>query len=459
VLVVDDEPGMLEVCRDTLGTLENVDVHLEQQSARAAAALIGSSWDLLIADIRMPGLTGVDLLELVREHDAHLPVLMLTAYPTVETAVASMKLGAVDYVTKPFHPDDLRATVRRILETRRLRDENQLLRRRLERPDTFGDMVGRSAAMLGVFDAIERIAASDVDVLVVGETGTGKELVARSIHQRSRRQEAHFVPVDCGAIPEDLLESEFFGHEKGAFTGAESRRMGIVEFAARGTLFLDEVDHLAPKLQAKLLRALQERRIRRVGGTREFDVDVRVVAASSVNIDEAVRAQRFRADLYYRINVARIELPPLRHRREDIVALAAAFAVRFAREMDHADVEFEPEAMEVLQAYSWPGNVRELQNVVKRVLAFARQDVIRVEDLPDDVVAAAGNGTGTAPDRQGFFALREQHLGAFERQFLEQLLRAHSGDVAVAASVAHVPRGTLYRLLKKHGLNPTDFRA
>ena len=404
VLVVDDEPGMLEVCRDTLGELPSVDVEIEQQSARAAQRLATESWDLLISDVRMPGIGGIELLGIARRHDPDLPVLMLTAYPAVETAVESMKLGAADYITKPFLPDDLLAKVRRILEHKSLREENQLLRRHIERRYAFGDMIGRSPGMLKIFDDIKQVAASDVDVLIFGETGTGKELVARCVHDRSRRSGSRFVPVDCGAIPEDLLESEFFGHERGAFTGANSRSLGLLEFAAHGTLFLDEIGHLPLKLQAKLLRAIQERRIRRVGGTGEFDVDVRVVAATSLDLDEAVRQQRFRADLFYRINVARIKLPALRDRQEDIPLLASHFTARYAHDMGRSGVELDAEAVEVLCHYPWPGNVPELQNVVKRVLAMNRTELIRVEDLPDEIVAGAG--VLSDRDQQGFFELR-----------------------------------------------------
>ena len=456
VLVVDDEIGMLEVCRDTLSTLDGVEVDVESSSERAAKKLEERSWDLLIADIRMPGVSGLELLEIARRQDPQLPVLMMTAYPTVDTAVESMKRGAADYIVKPFLPDDLRATARRLLAERRLRDENELLSGSLERRYAFGDMVGGSMAMRAVFDAIERVAATDVDVLITGETGTGKELVARSVHQRSRRKQGHFVPVDCGAIPADLLESEFFGHERGAFTGANSRRLGLVEFAAHGTLFLDEIDHLPASLQSTLLRALQERRIRRVGGSEELDVDVRVIAATSANLEEEIRKQTFRSDLYYRINVVRIELPPLRRRPDDIPALVDHFMERYAREIGREAVEIDREALEVLTSYAWPGNVRELQNVIKRVLVFSRRPVIRAEDLPDEIVAGAGSHCATT---HGFFALREQHSNAFERSYLEQLMRAHAGDVVAAAAEAKLPRGTLYRLLKKHGISLSEHRS
>jgi DNA-binding NtrC family response regulator len=370
--------------------------------------------------------------------------------------VASMKLGAADYLTKPFLPDELRGHVRRLIEQKRLREENSLLRRHVEGTHRMGEMIGRSPAMAVVFDTVERIAAADIDVLILGETGTGKELVARSIHTRSPRRKQRFVPVDCGAIPEDLLESEFFGHERGAFTGATARSMGLLEFAHRGTFFLDEVGHLPPKLQAKLLRALQERRIRRVGGTQEIEIDVRVIAATSRDLDEEVAQQRFRMDLFYRINVARVELPPLRDRTGDVALMASHFLQKYAREMGREEVEAEAEVFEVLACYGWPGNVRELQNAIKRALAMARQGTITVDDLPDEIVAAAGERPGA--NGGGYFCLRDGHVAAFERQYLRDLLATHHGDVTEAAAEARLPRGTLYRLLKKNGLSPTDFR-
>ncbi|MEX2400472.1 MAG: sigma-54 dependent transcriptional regulator [Rhodothermales bacterium] len=456
VLIVDDEAGMLEVCGDTLRKLPRTDIVLEQDSNHAAERIKEEHWDLLVADIRMPGLSGVDLLRLVHEHASDIDVLMITAFPSVDSAVESMKLGAADYLTKPFLPDELRSAVRRILDNRRLRQENMLLKRQLERPYSFGEMIGQSDAMLSVFDTVERVAATDVDVLIQGETGTGKELVARAIHTHGGRKEKPFVPVDCGAIPEDLLESEFFGHERGAFTGATRRSMGLMEYASGGTLLLDEVGELPIHLQAKLLRAIQERRVRRVGGNSEIDVDVRIVAATSRDLDEEVRHDRFRSDLYYRINVVRIDLPPLRERLDDIPALLRHFLQRYAREMGREDVEMDTSAAEVLASYSWPGNVRELQNVVKRMLAMAPDSTISINDLPAEIRGEAGcDGEAGQP---GFFDLRDRQLEAFERRYLGNLLETNGGDVTAAASEAEVPRGTFYRLLNKHGITPSDYR-
>jgi DNA-binding NtrC family response regulator len=456
ILVVDDETGMLEVCEDTLRELADTRVVTESVSTRAAERLATESWDLLITDMCMPGMDGLELLRHAREHDAELPVLVLTAFPSVDTAVECMKLGAADYVTKPFLPDDLLLTARRLLESRRLREENLLLGRQVERGYAFGDMIGGSAVMRAVFETIRQVASAGVDVLITGETGTGKELVARAIHQHSTRAGARFVPVDCGAIPEDLLESELFGHERGAFTGAHTKSLGLLEFAHRGTFFMDEVAQLSLRLQAKLLRALQERRIRRVGGTHEIDVDVRVLAATSMDLEAEVAAQRFRIDLFYRINVAHIRLPPLRERVEDIPPLTDHFCERYARELGRDGIEFDATALEVLCGYQWPGNVRELQNVIKRSIALARAAVIRAEDLPDALVAAAViRPDGLAP---GFFELRDSHVASFERDYLLRVLHACRGNISQAATEARLPRGTFYRLLSRHGIDPAAYR-
>jgi transcriptional regulator with PAS, ATPase and Fis domain len=280
-----------------------------------------------------------------------------------------------------------------------------------------------------VYSIIDRIAASAVDVLVTGETGTGKELVARAIHRHSRRSAGPFVPVDCGAIPDALMESELFGHERGAFTGADARRMGLVEFADGGTLFLDEIGELPLPLQAKLLRVLQERRVRRVGARQENAVEVRVIAATSRNIDQMVERGEFRRDLFYRINVVRIDLPPLRSRGDDVGLLAEFFANKAAQEMGRAVGGLSTDVYQVLKSYHWPGNVRELQNVVRRAIALTRQAVAGVDDLPDELVAAAGRAAVAEDGATGFFAQRAEHVARFERQYIADLLARHSGDV------------------------------
>jgi len=383
-------------------------------------------------------------------------VLVLTAFPSVESAVEAMKVGAGDYVVKPFLPDDLLRIARRLLDERRLRDENRLLERHVKRDYVFDEMVGRSPAMLAAFDTIRRVAPVEADVIVMGESGTGKELAARSIHKASRRSAGRFVPVDCGAIPDELLESEFFGHERGAFTGAHARSLGLLEFAHQGTFFLDEIGELSPRLQAKLLRVLQERRIRRVGGREEIPVDVRIIAATSRNLADEIKGGRFREDLFYRINVTQVKLPPLRERRDDVPLLLDHFVARYAGEMGKGAVKVEPDVVAALERYHWPGNVREMQNLVRRALAMCRGTTLTIEDLPDEVVSAAGERA--VGEEDGFFAVRAQRMAAFEREYLAALMRTHLGDVAEAAVAAHMPRGTLYRLLKKHEIDPADFR-
>jgi len=439
-----------------LTEIPNAEVVPELKSTRAADLLAAESFELLVTDIRMPDLSGVDLLKIARQQDPELPVILITGYPTVETAVECVRLGAADYIIKPVLPNDLLTTAQRVLERELLRRENRVLQRQVERVYSFGDLVGQSPAMKVVFDTIERVAQTDVDVLIIGETGTGKELVARSIHQNSRRRDKRFIPVDCGAIPENLLESELFGHERGAFTGAHSRSLGLLELADGGTFFLDEVISLPLSVQAKLLRALQERQIRRVGGKQEIGFDIRVVAASNLNPADEIRANRFREDLYYRVNVGRIELPPLRERVGDIPLLITHYLDRFANEMGKPAMRVSPEAMEVLAHYSWPGNVRELQNVLKRALVMSSDPLLTVEDLPDEIVSQPGGGTEGGG--RGFFHLREERIAAFERQYLADLLSTHGGDVSESAREAGIPRGTFYRLMKKHEIDPQAFR-
>jgi DNA-binding NtrC family response regulator len=456
ILVVDDDKTILDLCADLLQGLPNTEVILESQSRQAAERLAEERFDLLITDIRMPEVDGLELMRLAHQHDPQLLLLMITAFPSVETAVESMKYGASDYLTKPFHPLELQRTVQQLLDGRRLHQEHSLLQRQVERTYLFDEIVGKSPAMQNVFNTIQQLAEIDIDVLISGETGTGKELVARSLHTRSPRSEARFVPIDCGAIPEDLLENELFGHERGAFTGAHTQSLGLVEFADQGTFFFDEIGSLSLTLQAKLLRALQERRFRRVGGKEELAMNVRVVAASNRDLFEEVNAQRFRADLYYRLNVGRIELPPLRHRDEDISLLATHFVERFAHELKKPSVDVLPEVLEVFNAYVWPGNVRELQNVIKRAMAMSRNTVLSLDDLPDYIVSQAGDRSFT--ERAGFFYMRTQHVATFEKAYFTDLLRACKGDVMQAIEEARMPRGTFYRLLKKHNLVADEFR-
>jgi DNA-binding NtrC family response regulator len=451
---MDRDADLLAECRNTLRRLPDIEVFLETDVETAAESIGRQSIDLLIADVDSDN--GLELFRVAREHDSHLSLLIFTQHPTATTAVECIKLGVADYITKPPLPEEFLATVRHLLEAKRLREEYRMLQWQLVREHSFDDIVGRSQAMREVFHTIHLVSETDVDVLIYGETGTGKELVARSIHKRSPRRQGRFVAVDCGAIPENLLESELFGYEKGAFTGAEQRSVGLLETANHGTFFLDEVGELPMRLQSKLLRALRERKVRRLGGKDEIDLDVRVVAATARDLAREVRDKRFRDDLYYRINVARIDLPPLRARAEDIPLLISHFVSIYSEEMEKGVVEVDPDATEALSRYSWPGNVRELQNVIKRSLALNRHQVLTADDLPVEIILAAGERR--KQDRGGFFEVREQRMGAFEKWYLSNLLKGTQGDVSQAARMAQLPRGTLYRLMKKHNINAQGFR-
>jgi len=458
VLVVDDDPSVESLVRKALSS---ADVRLASDPDSALRLLESESFDLVLAAIVPGTVDGLSLLKSAQRIDPRLPVILLAREPSVESVTAGLRMGAADYLARPLAADDLRRSAERVLAGRRLDAEHELLRRQIERPYTFEEIIGASPGMRRVYETIEQVAASNVDVLVLGETGTGKELVARAIHRRSPRSSGPFVPIDCGAIPDNLLESELFGHERGAFTGAESRRIGLLEFADGGTVFLDELGELPVLLQAKLLRTLQERRIRRVGGREEVEIDIRIVAATARDLDVMVRQGLFRQDLYYRINVVRIDLPPLRNRGDDIGLLAEFFANRHSREIGRAISGITPESYQVLRQYAWPGNVRELQNVIRRGIALSKGALIGLDDLPDEVVAAAGQRGGQERESgggSGYFQLRDEHVARFERQYLTDLLTRHRGDVQAAAREAKLPRGTLYRLMKNHALDSAEFR-
>jgi len=455
ILIVDDEIGMLDVYCDTLSRLSYVSIDTYSDSEKCIKRLETGNYDLLIADLKMPKHSGIDIMKIAREKNPNCDMLLITSFPTVESAIESMKIGACDYLTKPIGHNVLLSTVQRILDQKRLKEENVLLSRFVEKPFLFDNIYGLGQKMEKIFNSISKVSETDVDVLLQGESGTGKELVARSIHKRSSRINQRFVPIDCGAIPENLLESEFFGHEKGAFTSAEKQNYGLLEFAHKGTLFLDEVCELLPSLQAKLLRVLQERTFRRVGGKEEISVDIRIIAATNRDMEEEVKTGRFREDLFYRLNVMQIVLPPLRERQNNIPLLVDCFIQRYGPELGKKVDKIDTEALEILTEYSWPGNVRELQNAVKSAIIFAKQDSITLEDISDKIVESAGSGIKKP---KSFFDLRNREIGKFEKEYLGSLLLKYYGDVREAAREAQIPRGTYYRLLKKYGMDPETFR-
>jgi two-component system response regulator PilR (NtrC family) len=381
VLVVDDEQSM----RDLLAIMlrqAGYDVSVADGGEAAIETLKTESFDLVVTDLRMRKVDGLTVLKTVKEHAPRTVVLVVTAYASTETAVEAMKLGAYDYVTKPFKLDELKVTVANALERRRLQEENLALKRQLHRERGFENFVGRSPKILDVFETIRKTADSGSTVMITGESGTGKELVAQALHWESSRRSGPFVSVNCGAVPEALMESELFGHVKGAFTGAVSNTEGLFAAADGGTLFLDEITEIPHTVQVKLLRAIQERQIRRVGDTRDVKVDVRLIAASNRDLDRAVTDGLLREDLYYRLNVIPIHLPPLRDRREDIPPLVAHFMKKLSREVGRPMRGVAPDALAVLEQYHWPGNIRELENVVERAIVLGSSELLEAEALP-----------------------------------------------------------------------------
>ncbi len=457
ILVVDSAGSTGLPYDRSLARLQPMQVRVETAVDAALETLRRDSWDLGIATARATPPADT-LYQTLQQADPQLPMVVIDSQPSVDRARTCLQAGAGDYLDIDRVEHDLEDSLVRLLAISRRVAAEEVLRRVVERPYSFDDFLGESPAMNAVYGMIDRVASSNVDVLITGETGTGKELVARSLHRRSRRANGPFVPIDCGAIPDSLLESEFFGHERGAFTGADARRIGLVELADGGTLFLDEVGELPLPLQAKLLRVLQERRIRRVGARQENAVDVRVIAATSRTVDQMVARGEFRRDLFYRINVVRIDLPPLRMRGDDLGLLAEAFTNRASQEMGRSVGGISPDAYQVLKNYDWPGNVRELNNVVRRGVAMTQGTTLGLDYLPDELISAAGRGASTDGEAVGFFAERAAQTARFERQYLTDLLRRHLGDVSAAAREARLPRGTLYRLLKGHELDASRFR-
>jgi two-component system response regulator PilR (NtrC family) len=384
ILVVDDEPSMRDMLRIVLRR-DGYDVVLAENGNQAIHILQQQPIDLLLSDIRMPDVSGVDVLRTAKTINRDIVAFMMTAFASTDTAVEAMRLGAVDYFTKPFSMDELRFKVRQHLEASRLKQENVLLKRALNTSHSFSNIVGRSDPMLAMFKMIETIARTSSTVLITGESGTGKDMVARAVHYNSPRRDHPFVALNCGAVPETLLESELFGHMRGAFTGADINKKGLIEVAERGTIFLDEIGEMNASMQVKLLRVLQERKFRRLGGTEEVEADIRVIAATNQDLPRLVSDGRFREDLFYRLNVIPIQLPPLRDRREDIPLLAEHFLTKYATQMDKPVRTISHDAQGLLEAYSWPGNVRELENAIERAVALEQTPAVLPESLPTHV--------------------------------------------------------------------------
>ncbi len=449
ILVVDDEEDMLENCSRILDRL-GYEPLLESDGGKGVVRFEQEHPMVTLTDLRMPGMDGLEVLRTIRRIDPDALVILFTAFATVETAVEAVKEGAFDYIPKPFSADQLQLVIERALTQRRLLEENRRLREQLTETYRFENIVGRSRPMAQVFDLIKKVAASEANILVVGESGTGKELIARCIHANSHRAARAFVPVDCASLPEHLLESELFGHERGAFTGAIATRRGLFEEANGGTSFLDEVGDIPLQLQAKLLRVLQERQVRRVGGNRFIDVDVRVISATHQNLAEMVQQGRFREDLYYRLNVISLPLPPLRDRPGDIPLLAYHFLRKYAAQSGKEIKGISPETLELLEAYPWAGNVRELQNVMERAVVLAEAEMINPVELPASLRLPQKAPAALVADHLSLKKAKRQWLEAFEREYLVALLKKHQGNISQAAKTAGVDRKTIHRLIKRY---------
>jgi len=447
LLVVDDERSMREFL-EILFTKEGHAVRAAPGAAEALARVQEREPDLVITDLRMQGQSGLDLLRQLKASAPGVEVIVVTAYSTDETAFEALRLGAYDYVHKPFQVDEIRVVAQRALERQRLLRDNLRMRAELSSRYDFGNLVGRGARMQEVYRLIEQVAPTRSNVLITGESGTGKELVARALHARSERRDAAFVPIDCGAIPAGLMEGELFGHARGAFTGATADRKGLFELADGGTVFLDEIGEVPPSLQVKLLRVIQERTLRRLGEGRDRPVDVRVVAATNRDIEAEVRAGSFREDLFYRLNVIRIHLPPLRTRREDIPELLRHFVDKVSRAEGRAPALILPEAVEVLRAYDFPGNVRELENLVERAVALSGDRPISAELFADHLRRPEPPGSVPAELPAEGISL-DGVLASLERRLLEQAIEAAGGVKTEAAKLLGISfRSLRYRLSK-----------
>ncbi|MBN2001455.1 sigma-54-dependent Fis family transcriptional regulator [candidate division KSB1 bacterium] len=443
LLIVDDEKRMCAVLKEVFER-RGCSVTTADSGEAAMAAMDMDRFDIVISDIKMPGMSGLQVLERVKQQSPETEVLLMTAYADAQTAVEAMKKGAYDYIIKPFEIDDLRHKVNNILEKHKLQMENRDLKQQLKKQFSLDNMVGKSGAMQKVYQLVEKVAPSGATVIVRGESGTGKELVAKAIHQISNRADEPFMAVNCSALPETLLESELFGYEKGAFTGADKQKQGLFEAAANGTIFLDEIGDMTPAIQVKLLRVLQTREIVHLGGTQTIPIGARTIAATNRNLEQGVKEKSFREDLYYRINVFPIFLPPLRDRREDIPDLVAHF---LTQQQSHPE-NIDPKALKLLMQYAWPGNVRELENVIERALIMAAGGIITIGDLPPHIRGEAEMPI-SVETREPDDLLS---IDDMERRMIRKALTKAEGNKTKAAEMLGVTRRQLYSKMERLGM-------
>jgi DNA-binding NtrC family response regulator len=455
ILVIEDERSQREALREILAG-EGYEVETAPDGETGLARLQETGFEIVLTDMALPGLGGMEILKYLVRHRPDSLCIIVTGYATIKNSVAAMRLGAYDYLAKPVDPQELKLVVKRALERKQLERENLRLKKNLYRRFGFANIVGTSEAITRVFDIIKKVADTDSTVLLLGESGTGKELIAKAIHYNSHRRQAPLIPVNCAAIPEELLESELFGHERGAFTHAVRTRIGRFEQANGGTIFLDEIADMSPSLQVKILRVLQDRAFERIGGVKTIRVDIRVVAATNQNLEDMVAQGRFREDLFYRLNVIPIRIPPLRERTSDIPLLTSHFLQEFSRKKKKPLKRLSPGAMELLLRYPWPGNVRELENLMERLVILCEGEVVKVSDLPDrfrpEAPAAAAPETLDFPEQGVHLVSAVQE---FERALILRALEKCQWVKSRAAQFLHLNRTTLIEKMKKQKIQPT----
>ena len=457
ILIVEDEKGIQLALRGLLRR-DGYEVELADDGEMAQRKLADTTYDLILTDLSLGrGPTGMDVLRASKQHRAETAVVMITAHGSEKIAVEAMQEGAEDYVPKPFDNEELRVVVSRALERTRLQREHRMLLERVEREYSFENLIGSGPAMRQIFEMIQKVAETDLSVLVRGDSGTGKELVAQGLHQRSPRKSRPFVAVNCAAISRELIESELFGHEKGAFTGADARRVGKFEAANEGTIFLDEIGDMAPETQAKVLRVLQERAFERVGGNAPIEVDVRVVAATHRDLEAEVKEGRFREDLYYRLKVVEVTLPPLRDRAEDIPALVERFLSQVAERLGRDKKSIDPDALASLVRHPWRGNVRELRNTIERAAVLSSGETIGVDDLDLDEPGSDPGGDAAISLGMSFRDAKKQMVEGFERQYLIRALREHDGNVSRTAESIGMVRQSLQQKIRELDLRSDDW--
>ncbi len=446
VLVVDDEPGMREFLEIML-TKEGYEVSIARNGEEAIEKIGKESFDLAIVDIQMPGINGIEVLRNTREKNYNTTIIMITAFASHESAIEAMKLGAYDYITKPFKIDEIKLVIKKSLDKNVLEKENTRLKKELDTKYGFENFIGSSNSIQQIFSLINRVSELNVNVLISGESGTGKELVARAVHYSGSRKDGPFIPVNCGAIPETLIESEFFGHAKGAFTGATRDKKGLFEEANGGTIFLDEIGDLPIHLQVKLLRVLEEKKVRPLGKTESVSIDVRIISATNKNLEQEIMDNKFREDLFYRLNVIKVAMPPLRERKDDIPMLALHFLHKFATEMDKKITGISNEALEELEKYHYPGNIRELENIIARCVALETNEIIKKDSLPKL------NTEGDYIDLTDTLNAKDSIdlvLGDVEKQIIENALKSSQGNKSETAKILGITLRSLRYRLAKH---------